>query len=320
MNINLAILHGIDNKFKLIERTISICHKYFDNIFLFNSGGDYTYSSIKHLQDNKTSIYNINNLWGDTSSPRRYAAKLCNENDWIFWLDSDECPSQLLLDNLENIINYSEKNNSYNIKFGSSSHLYDINGNNIGTNNPCIKGNRSFPYSPDISIEQSTFHMNRLLKVTNYNKIEVKCLLGGHSIYRHVSGPTYRNFLINHYKSLRTAYKSATLHTWSSPITNISNYKGRKEYFNSKEYAVHSDFIKRHKVYTSTDLVYKLNEDSSFLEEIRSTYYIDLFKNSKYAHNHIYKFLEEPHNFNLEDDVHNYKCDYDCCKYKNYQF
>jgi hypothetical protein len=315
MKINLAILYGIDDKFGIVSNTIARCYNYFDKIFLINAGGEFTYNKIKHFSDDKVLILNVDNMWGDTSSPRRYAAKLCDQGDWILWLDSDECPSQLLLDNFKNLIDESEKRKTYHIKFGSSNHLYDNYGNNIDGCNPYQPTHLNYPYNYNNSIEQNTFAFNRLIKVTNFDSIGVNCSLGGHSIYSTRNGPVFSNYLINHYKTLRTCYKSATLHLWSSPIPNHNSYELMNTFFKSEEYKIHMDFIKKYKVKNSVELVQKIYNEPNFIETIRSVYFTDLFKNSQFHWNHIYKFLEEPYNFNLEDNAHTFKCDLGCCNY-----
>lgn len=316
MKINLAILYGVDNKLGLVNNTIKRCYNYFDNIFLINAGGDFTFNLIKDFADDKVLIFNVDNLWGDTSSTRRYAAKLCNENDWIFWLDSDECPSQLLLDNLKNLIENCEINQNYHVKFGSSNHLFDNNGINVDGCNPYQPTFPNYPYNYNNSIENNTFAFNRLIKVTNINSVGVSCSLGGHSVYSTKTGPVYSNYLINHYKTLRTCYKSAVLHLWSSPIPNHNSYELMNTFFNSDEYGIHMNFIRKYNIKNSIELVPKVYNNPEFIDIIKQTYFNSLFRDSQFHWNHIYKFLEEPYNFNLEDNAHTYECTLGCCNYK----
>jgi pimeloyl-ACP methyl ester carboxylesterase len=89
MKINLAILYGVDNKLGLVNNTIKRCYNYFDNIFLINAGGDFTFNLIKDFADDKVLIFNVDNLWGDTSSTK--GRILCTHG----WLDNSNSFSYL---------------------------------------------------------------------------------------------------------------------------------------------------------------------------------------------------------------------------------
>ncbi len=204
----------------------------------------------------------------------------------------------------------------YQIKFGSSNHLYDDDGKNVDTCNPYHPLHANYPYNYDISIEKNTFPFNRMIKVINEDNIGVSCSFGGHSIYSTSNGPVYSNFLINHYKTLKTCYKSATFHLWSTAIPNHNTYEMINKLLQSEEYNVHLNFKKKKEVQTGVKLVSKLTNFPNFIDNIRTTYYTPLFRDSIFHWNHIYKFLDSPYNFDLEDDAHTYVCNLNCCNYK----
>jgi len=87
-------------------------------------------------------------------------------------------------------------------------------------------------------------------------------------------------------------------------------------FFNSDEYGIHMNFIRKYNIKNSIELVPKVYNNPEFIDIIKQTYFNSLFRDSQFHWNHIYKFLEEPYNFNLEDNAHTYECTLGCCNYK----
>lgn len=316
MNINLAILYGIDDKYSIVEKTICRCKNYFDKILIINTGGVYTEQKLKNIDCHNFEIYNQDFLWGDTDSARRYALNLCNKNDWMFWLDSDECPSKLLLDNLKNIVNDAEKIGIGNIRFPSSNHIFDnINGSikDISIHNPYKHDGVGYPYRYNVSLQNNTFIFNRMLKKIDGTYFISSC--GGHSQFAQSNDQwIYSNYLINHYKSYKNIYISGMLHTWSSMRPNLTLYKDIIKLYNSEEYKIHMNFKKENDVSTTNKLVMRLLEDSSFKEKLKSCYYIDLFKNTKFDYRCIYEWISK-YNMDITNNDGTHTCDLECCKY-----
>lgn len=316
MKINLAILYGIDDKYSIVKKTIERCKNYFDNIFIINTGGLYTEEKLKSISCENLKIYDQDFLWGDTDSARRYALNLCNDNDWLFWLDSDECPSKLLLNNLKKIVDRAESQNFANIRFPSSNHVFNlIDGNivDVCQHNPYKKCGVGYPYDENIDIKSQTFLFNRMLKKIKGAYFLSSC--GGHSQFAQANDSwMYSNYLINHYKSYKTACISGMLHTWSSMRPNFTRYPDIQELYNSDEYKKHTEFKIKNNVETANKFVLKLISDESFKEEIKKNYYNDLFKNTRFDYRSIYEWIDK-FNFDIVNNDGDHICSLECCIY-----
>ena len=316
MNINLAILYGIDDKYSIVKKTIDKCKNYFNRIIIINTGGSYTEKKILDFNHSNVEIYNQDFLWGDTDSSRRYALNLCEENDWLFWLDSDECPTKLLLDNLKDVVYKADQSNYGNIRFASSNHLFHIsveNINDISRHNPYKMKCDGYPYNSDISMQEKTFIFNRMLKKIKGAYFLSSC--GGHSQFAQLNDVwMYSNYLINHYKSNKTACISGLLHTWSSMRPNFTLYNDIVDLYNSEEYNIHTKFKKDHNVETANKFVEKLTTDDTFKNKIVDCYHTDLFKNTKYHYICIYEWIDI-FKLDITNNDGDYICELECCKY-----
>lgn len=315
MKVNLAILYGIDDKFSIVKNTIHRCHTYFDKILLINSGGEYTRQKLESIKTYNMYIYEQNIMWGDTDSSRRYALNLCDYNDWMFWLDSDECPSKILLDNLQKIIISAENEGCSNIRFPSSSHIWNVDdGSCDGTNNVFNPQCSYYGYDENNKSRQpKNFLYNRMLKRINGAYFVSSC--GGHSQF---SVPNdiwkYSNYPINHYKTTKTCTISVVLHTWASMRPNFTMYHDIKDLYLSEEYHIHTKFKIKYNVETSNKLLYKLMQYPLFKEDIKDVYYKKIMKTSKFHFTYIYELIDK-YDFDFSDDVGNYECSFECCKY-----
>jgi hypothetical protein len=263
MNINLSILYGIDDKYSVVKKTIDICKKYFNRIIIINAGGSYTEKKLLDFKGENVEIYNQDFLWGDTDASRRYALNLCEDNDWLFWLDSDECPTKLLLDNLKDLVYKAEQLNYGNIRFASSNHFFYISDGSvtdISKHNPYKIDAHGYPYNFDVSVKDKTVIFNRMLKKTKGAYFLSSC--GGHSQFAQANDSwMYSNYLINHYKSNKTACISGVLHTWSSMRPNFTLYNDIVSLYKSEEYNMHTKFKKDHNVETANKFIEKLSNN-----------------------------------------------------------
>lgn len=313
----LCILYGIDDKYSLVKRTITLCKNYFDRIILINTGGEFTFNKLNKIHCDKLEIYNQSFLWGDTDSPRRYVINMCDFNDWIFWLDSDECPTKFLLDELDNVIHEAETKNLYNIRFPAISHRF----NNFDGTDTHIHGNVYYSktqQNKEVFLSNNhhittAFIMNRLIR-KNKN-FYVYGNLGGHSQFAQFNdGWLYKNLPINHYKSEKTEKISVVLHTWVSQCPNFPKYNDIKYLYASDEYKMHERFKIENTVKTTVDLVNRLKDDESFKSVIRNTYCTDIFKNSKFHYSHYIDWIEK-YDMDIVNDDGNFTCNLNCCRY-----
>jgi hypothetical protein len=313
----LAILYGIDDKFSLVKRSINNCHQYFDRIIIINTGGKYTADKLKTIICPIMEIYNQSFLWGDTDSSRRYAINLCDWGDWVFWLDSDECPTKNLLLNLNDIINEADNSELYNVRFPAVSHRFD----NITGQDTHIYGNVYYENSQQnkekfLSSDRNVttaFIMNRLIK-KNKN-FYIYGNLGGHSQFaQYNDGWLYKNFLINHYKSEKTEIISIVLHTWATQCTNFPKYNDIKFLYSSEEYMIHENFKNDNNVKTSVDLVMRIKNDSSFTTTLKNVYCKEIFRLSKFHYSYYIDWIEK-YNADVINDDGDFCCKLECCKY-----
>lgn len=308
----LAILYGIDDKFSCVKNTISRCKPYFDRIVIINTGGEYTWNKLKTIPGD-FEIYNQSFLWGDTDSARRFAINLTNKGDWILWMDSDECPTKKLLEELNNLINSAEQKKIYNLRFPAISHHYnDLKLDVHIQSNPY---NRNYTNDPigkmsDVSL---IFMMNRLIK--NVDHFYVYSSFGGHSQFAQYNDLwEYVPYGINHYKSEKTSFISVVLHTWVSQCPNFPTYNDITTYYNSPEYKLHEEFKKNNLIKTPNDLINKLIMEPQFKYVLKSIYTKDIFITSRFHFKYYSTWVEkyDCDYINIDGD---YKCELECCKY-----
>lgn len=96
--IHLCLLTGADNRVGCLRDTVRVSHHYFAAVHLIDTGSTDETESLGQLDFvNYQRLPNWRDHW-----PLAYAAALRDipVNDWLLFLDSDERPSQHLLDNL----------------------------------------------------------------------------------------------------------------------------------------------------------------------------------------------------------------------------
>ena len=117
----LSILYGIDDRYEMVKRTILVCEPYFDKIHIVNSGVIEFEDKLKSIS-NKIEIRTIENYHGDKEFCWRAHFYGLDQGDWVLWLDSDERPTQDLLDDIDNIIKECESSKKTNVRFLSCTH------------------------------------------------------------------------------------------------------------------------------------------------------------------------------------------------------
>lgn len=310
----LSILYGIDDRYEMVKRTILVCEPYFDKIHIVNSGVIEFEDKLKSIS-NKIEIRTIENYHGDKEFCWRAHFYGLDQGDWVLWLDSDERPTQDLLDDIDNIIKECESSKKTNVRFLSYTHhlndgklkFDDLDFKNFINQRKINPGN-SFLFDRFIKIDKS-----------QTNPISV---FGDHGFImsnkEHHGFWIYKPHVINHYKSNKQLAITCTLTMFFNPLTHFSDLNRINGTLNSEEFNIFENFKKETGIFTQNQfyksIVIDKNVDitNKFKEMCRS----DLFKNSKYLYNGMYNWVV---NHDLNFEMIEYYCGNECCKYKNIQ-
>lgn len=337
MKIHLRILYGADDRFLFVKNTIDVCHKYFDTIRIVNAGPIELEKKFQNLPPNVV-VETMNFYCGDLEVARNCFLYDVDVNDYVLWLDSDERPTQYLLDNLKNIVDICESNNSYIVRFPFIPHFWEGNTNNI-LHPKCVDFMYNFDSYPHdttdfhnkcqlfahgkIGIQPHTA-IDRFFKKTR-RQCSALTNFGGHgSIYNTSCEDSwvYVRYPINHYKPDVTIYQSATTSVYFNPCINISTIDGVSMYLNSDEYKMLRDFQTRTGVVTQNDLCYKLhiNFDKQFKYEFKLLCENSKFVNSTLLSNLFTHWSKWSNLYDLSWETPYVYCGGECCKYERLQF
>jgi len=331
MKLHLRILYGADDRFLFVKNTIDVCQKYFDTIRIVNAGPIELVKKFQNLPKNVV-VETLNFYCGDLEAARNCFLYDVDINDYVLWLDSDERPTQYLLDNLKNIVNICETNNRFVVRFPFIPHHWAAHTNDIL--HPKGEYCKDFTYNFD---SYPIDHENYLLKshkanpITDrfFKKTRRQCSavtnFGGHgSIYNTSSDDPwiYVRYPICHYKPDVTIYQSATTSVYFNPCINISTIDGVSTYLKSDEYKILREFQTRTGVITQNDLCYKLhiNFDRQFKDEFKSLCENPKFVNSDLLSNSFSQWAKWSTLFDLSWETPQVYCGGECCRYENFQF
>lgn len=312
MKKTLSILYGIDDRYDIVRNTVNVCEPYFDEIQIVNSGPIEFQEKLKNI-NSKLKIRQIEFYHGDKEFCWRAHYYGSEIGDWVMWLDSDERPSQELLDNIDNIIESCEKENKTSTKFLSYTHYYN---DGKMTYHDCdvdvfVSSRKNDP--------GTSFLFDRFIQIndiTNPNSV-----FGDHGfiksdINHHAS--KYFPFVINHYKTNAQFAQTCTLTMFFNPLTHFSDLKRINETLKSEEFRIFEQFKNEEKVFTPNEFYKKvvLEKDVVFIEKFKKMCNSDLFKNSKCLFNGMYNWsVLYDLNFKMSD----YYCGKKCCLYKEIQ-
>lgn len=318
MKIHLRILYGCDDRLEYVKDCVEVCKDYFDSIGITNSGPKEFYDKLSNTFDSNISINHLNNFL-DIESARRLQLSDVPENDWVLWLDADERPSQDLLDNIRNMCEKADSEKCHIINLVWFEHCE-------GTPTPPLKdmiekaekAEKSWPN------QEYVFSPSRLIK--KVKEMTLKSNFGAHECFDFVgSKRKYEPYFVIHNKAHIMYYQSIVFSGFLNPIVHANaNFEGLNKLFKSKHYIALKEFQKKHKTFTSNDIVRKLKieKDETFKAELKELFLsfpswpedrdLDEIITFKFM-NHFAK------NYDLNVDSPYYKCGHECCKYKNTQ-
>jgi len=339
MKKHLRILYGADDRLDLVRETINVCIGYFDTIRISNSGPKILSEKLRQLIPSSVIVEDLNHFLGDLDSARRSLYHDVPNNEWFMWLDSDERPSQILLDNLDNLIFQAELENSTFISFYNFHHQYTDDCKNENLNefggfpwkwmHTYFTYKDWFPKNKNEALERSIPHWPRMCKKTQYT--EVHNNFGGHGgIFSNLD---YQNYILspypmNHYKHEIMIYQSHVTSTYFNVGINLSSNKFNVVDFilKSPQYDLIRNFQKETGIYLNNDLciMLHLEKNKNFINKMievsnhpllsDDSYHKDLYSWTYYSSWKIWA-----NKFNLNWETPKFYCGYNCCKYKNIQ-
>lgn len=311
MKIHLRILYGCDDRLEYVKDCVEVSKNYFDSISITNSGPKEFYDKLVNTFGSDLSINHLNSFW-DIESARRLQLSDVPENDWVLWLDADERPSQDLLDNIRKICEQAEEEKYHII---SLVWFHHCEGKPTSTLKEMIeRANKA----------ENVFSPGRLIK--KVKEMTLKSNFGAHECFDFCgSKRKYEPYLVIHNKAPIMEYQSIVLSGFLNPIVHgNANFEGLNKLFKSEHYIALKEFQKKHKTFTSNDIVRKLKieRDEIFKSELKELFLSfpswpedrdsDEIMTFKYM-NHFAK------NYDLNVDSPYYKCGYECCRYTDIQ-
>ena len=339
MKKHLRILYGSDDRFQLVKETIDVCYGYFDTIRISNTGPKTLSIKLRECLPSSVIVEDLDHFLGDLDSARRSLYYDLPENDWFMWLDSDERPTQILLDNLDNLISDAEKENASFISFYNFHHQYDENSRNYNLNefggypwkwmHLYFSYKDWYPKNKDEALERHIPHWPRMCKKTQYTQVHNN--FGGHGgIFSNLN---YQNYIfsqypMNHYKHDIMIYQSHVTSTYFNIGINLSSNKFNIVDFiiKSPQYQLIRNFQKETGVYLNNDLCRMLHIEKNeyFRKKMIELSNNPILSDESY-HKDLYSWTyykswgvwANKYNLNWETPIFN--CGFECCKYKNIQ-
>lgn len=205
--VHLVMISGADNRAKQINRTFEVCRPYFDTISLTDTGATDDTVAVAEKHGARVFKHELNDLLG---LAHKEALDQIPTGEWVYFCDSDECPSYSLLANLRYLV---ERGNTLGIDKWSLpclGHTFDLEGNLIGDSVHHLLHARMHEFA----IEEKAFRSWRLLKKKDVFVIDCN---GSHYAMDNWGNPVFTPLPWNHYKGHRSRCKSMFIHALSHP-------------------------------------------------------------------------------------------------------
>jgi hypothetical protein len=332
MRVHVRILYGADDRFQMVRQTIDVCHPYIHSIRVVNTGPVELASKFKDLPPN-TTIDNFNFFFGDLESARNAMLYDVDVGDYVLWLDADERPSQLLLENFEEIERTLDSRGIWSVRFPALNH----NWNKHGT--PChdkweLNNRDLFPFDAfDYGDKwlraergQGPFPLattGRMVKKQSH-RLGANTNFGGHGNIlnvRDVHDMVVTRFPLCHLKHDLMCYQSCATSTYVNPCLNAPIKDGYRPYIQSSQYRSLREFQKRTGVKTQNDLCYKLhlNPDAVFKASLKELFMNEDFKTCTLYENYFRLYHIWADEYDCSWKTPNTFCGRQCCHYKHIQ-
>ena len=317
MKKHLRILYGADDRRELVRDTLSVSYKYFDSVRVVNCGP--TRFDVSDISPNII-VEQIPHFHGDIGMCRKHFFYDVDLGDWVLWLDSDERPSQRLLDHLDEVIASCEEKNRDVCRVSFLPHEYTAEWLN-GYEDYYLDWDALTPKTreeyPGKRHPPST---DRLVKKSQFT--HSVSLFGGHGgIYNLTSEDWgWSPYFILHFKHTLTITQSAVTSVYFNPCINTSWRTACRDVLNLPQMEALRKFQKRTGVITQNDLCVKLHmeKDVAFKMEFKEFCLTEAMQPDadSIAFSYFGKWARH-HDLSWETPSFRNHCKKDCCKHEN---
>lgn len=332
MRFHLRILYGADDRYQIARQTLDVCKDYFHTIRVVNSGPPELKDKFKDLPPN-TTVETLHFFFGDLESARNAMLYDVDVGDYVLWLDADERPSQLMLDNLEFIASEVERRQVWGVRFPGCNHEWNTDG--TPRHGMWDFDNRdAFPKHAEEYGEKMTLAnqgkgpfplgtIGRMLKKL-HPLAGANTNFGGHGNlinYKNNFDMFVTRFPIIHLKHDIMIFQSAATCTYVNPCLNAPIKDGYKPYANSVEFKKLREFQIRTGAKTQNDLCRKLHlyPDPQFKAELKELLLCEEFRNSQLYDNFFKHYHVWAGKYDCSWKTPPIYCGNNCCRYKNIQ-
>jgi hypothetical protein len=322
MKIHLRILLGPDRRYSLIKNTVTVCQTYFDTIGILNTGPQLFYNEMREILPDCVDLRHHPDFF-DIECARRDLISNVPENDWVLWLDGDETPSPMFLENMRNVVCECERDGINVVTLpwylhmdGKPEHEYDFFFDTLASRN----------MDEFLNTNKHYFSPKRFIK--NVKDKYVQSNWGAHEMYKlNNERVRYYGYIINHYKSMHDWAQSPIWHLFMNPLVhNLVTSDQIKNVIELDIYKKVVDVKIKHNVYTSAEFINRVvNQDVNFLRDFKIIFNsidnlnLNLHDQTDLKNIHrMYQFVKtfiEKYNFDFRLNP-SYFCGNICCKHK----
>lgn len=205
---NFVVVAGGDNRGWCLKRTLPRICPYFDKVYVIDMGS--TDDTREICKKNNVTI--VNSLERDiVSLAWPIVLDEIPPNEWVYYCDSDECPSQILLSSLDYMQKKGNQLGVTNYCFPSCHHHHYADGSLGGAATVYAKGNRFF-HADDSHFTKIQFIKNTPGTYISHRETHYRILSGGPELYM--------PYPYNHYKGDKSIAQSFFILGLGAPNTH----------------------------------------------------------------------------------------------------
>lgn len=211
--ITLITQMGADNRGKLLDKSLGVCKKVFDRMIVVDSGA--TDNSREACLRHGAEVIDFDLSKEHHPEMFAHASRLIPMNEWIFYMDSDECPTPALLCSFKELV---ERGNAIGIQrymLPHATHWWSGDGQLVGANLSQIK-----QFHPGQWLSNHVAHRPRMVKKNNGLTLEYK---GSHWVAVNDGNGMFMPLHWNHYKGDKSCCQSSFIHGLSYPEEHCLN-------------------------------------------------------------------------------------------------
>ena len=322
MKIHLRILLGPDRRYNLIKNTIDVCKNHFATIGVLNAGPELFYHEMCKLLPEDVNVVHHPDFF-DIECARRHLIADVPIDDWVLWLDGDETPSPMFLENMQRMVIESEHNNRNVILVPWYLHMDGVVEHEYNT---FFETLASRDLHEVLTTKKQYFAPRRFIK--NVRAKSVNSNWGAHELYKFEDERwTYYGYVINHYKSKHDWAQSPVWHLFMNPLVhNLVTGDQIQAVSQLEIYQKVLDVKVKHNVYTSAEFINRvINNDIEFLNDFKDVFKtidnLDFRLHDETDHKNIYRMYQfvktfiEKYDFDFKLNP-SYYCGKECCRFK----